>query len=199
MFVKPRQGAEMDVYGSAPPKDSLMSSPYSESCAYSESTKKLSLYESAPGSRWPKRLSAERNSGFAGGGKSGLRRDAVNAAEERARKKGGASRIAVPTGLQEAMRRGDVIGIPGRKDEELVLEEDQGRGVVLIGEDEWVTDGENEDAGVKTDEISIIRFKRRVAEKVDDLMVRQVGVKKWSLDEHTRERQNKRCVSENVG
>lgn len=61
---------------------------------------KPSLFESAPGSRWPQRLSVQRNSGFKVGGVSGLRRDAVNARNDR----GLRSRIAVPVGLQAASK-----------------------------------------------------------------------------------------------
>lgn len=182
-FVRPR--SDMEMYASAPPRDSPIN------CAYSTSVKKLSLYESAPGSRWPKRLSAERNCGFAGGVRSGLRRDAVNAEEERARKTiGQTSRIAVPTGLQEAIGRGQVIGVSSQREDHGI---DKCGYIVPDAEDDWVTDDEDEDGGErKTEGISNIKIERRVAEKVDDVIVRQVGVKKWSLEEHMRKRQEER-------
>ena len=78
--------------GSKPSQDSPITSFFSNN--------KPSLCESAPASRWPQRLSVQRNSGFKGGGVSRLRRDAVNARNE-----GGMSnRIAVPAGLQAASK-----------------------------------------------------------------------------------------------
>lgn len=92
---------------SGPPGSEILGSRFKEesflSFSYRMGREKLSLHESAPGSRWPQRLSAQRNCGFAGGLKRGLRKDAVNEAEKhgRMRRRG----VAVPAGMQEAMRR----------------------------------------------------------------------------------------------
>lgn len=186
-FLKARSG--MDLYGSAVPNDSPIRSS-------TTSTKNFSHYDSAPGSRWRGRLSGERNCGFAGGGKSGLRRDAVNKQDEREVKKikktgdGCRSRFAVPTGLQEAMKKGQVINIDVKKESDGIQD---GRFDDEDLEDQWLTEDDDEDVpGGKTEGLSNVKIKRRVAERVDDVIVRQVGVKKWSLDEHMRKKGNKR-------
>lgn len=208
-FVKPRFGSGMDIYGSAPPaRDSPLSYAFRGSGGVSGvgmSGKKLSLYESAPGSRWPKRLSAERNCGFKTGAGGGLRKDAMIEEEERQRRKGRPGRegrIPVPTALAEAMRRGQVIavdGVGGRMDGK-IEEMDQQTLVELVPDDEdaWETEGEEDERAGKTNGISNIKIQKRVTEKVDDIIVRQVGVKKWSWEEHMRKNQRRRRSSENV-
>lgn len=82
------QERPMDLAGSQPSKESPIVSFFMAN--------RPSHCESAPGSRWPQRLSVQRNSGFAGGGVRGFRRDAVNEMGEG----GTRSRIGVPIGLQ---------------------------------------------------------------------------------------------------
>lgn len=67
--------------------------------------KKLSLYDSAPGSRWQGRLSAQRNSGFGGGVRTGLRRDAAMKIDVSGMIGGGMGRVEVPVGLRQAVAR----------------------------------------------------------------------------------------------
>lgn len=199
----------MDIYGSAPPaRDSPLGYAFRGSGGISGvgmSEKKLSLYESAPGSRWPQRLSAERNCGFKTGVGGGLRKDAVIAEEERQRtegRPGRVGRIPVPTALAEAMRRGQVIAVDGvEKRIDGSIEEMDQRTLVeltLDDEDAWETEEEEDERVGKTNGISNIKIQKRVAEKVDDIIVRQVGVKKWSLEEHMGKKQRRRRGSENV-
>lgn len=120
-----------------PGTETLSSRPTEESYlsySYRTGREKLSLHESAPGSRWPQRLSAQRNCGFAGGVKRGLRRDAVNelliGSPRRSRRR---RMVPVPQGLQDAMRRG------GRIDKDLDIPSGS------EGEDEEYYSAEEED------------------------------------------------------
>lgn len=70
--------------------------------------------------------------------------------------------------------------------------------LVLDDEDAWETEEEEDECAGKTNAISNIKIQKRVTEKVDDIIVRQVGVKKWSLEEHMRKKQRRRRGSENV-
>lgn len=113
------------VLSSKPTEESFLS--YS----YRMRREKLSFHESAPGSRWPQRLSAQRNCGFAGGGKQGFRRDAVNEEEEAGRARGRQGRvkrlIPVPQGLQDAVKRNIECGVDmGDDDDDVYYSAEEG-------------------------------------------------------------------------